>query len=46
MFTYVKYISVYFHVYHVDRILAKLKTIEEFDNSSVNSQVRFAYLST
>ncbi|CAF5039257.1 unnamed protein product [Rotaria sp. Silwood1] len=34
--TYAKYISVYFHVYHVDKALAKIEESENFDNSSIN----------
>jgi hypothetical protein len=38
--TYTKYMSVFFHVYHVDKILAQLKEAEKFDNSSINARVR------
>jgi len=38
--TYTKYMSVFFHVYHVDKILAQLKEAEQFDNSSINARVR------
>ena len=41
--TYVKYMSVFFHVYHVDRILAQLKHVEQFDNSSMNAHVRLYF---
>jgi hypothetical protein len=34
--TYVKYMSVFFHVYEVEKILAQLKDVEHFDNSSIN----------
>lgn len=37
--TYVKYMSVFFHVYHVEKILASIKDAEHFDNSSINVHV-------
>ena len=37
--TYVKYISVFLHVYHVEKILASMKDAEHFDNSSINAHV-------
>jgi hypothetical protein len=36
---YVKYMSVFFHVYHIEKILASIKEIEHFDNSSINVHV-------
>ena len=39
--TYVKYMSVFFHVYHVDKILEQFKEVEHFDNVSTNARVRF-----
>jgi len=42
-YSYVKYLSVFFHVYHVDKILAKIKDAEQFDNSSINARVCFIY---
>ncbi|CAF2515095.1 unnamed protein product [Rotaria sp. Silwood2] len=33
---HVKYISVYFHVYHVDKALAKIEESQNFDSSSIN----------
>ena len=38
-YTYVKYLSVFFHVYHVDRILEKIKDYQQFDNSSTQAKV-------
>ncbi|CAF0718884.1 unnamed protein product [Adineta steineri] len=35
--TYVKYMSVFFHVYHIEKILASIKEVEHFDNSSMNA---------
>ncbi|CAF2684025.1 unnamed protein product [Rotaria sp. Silwood2] len=35
--TSMKYISVFLHVYHVEKILATIKEIEHFDNSSINA---------
>jgi hypothetical protein len=35
----VKYMSVFFHVYHIEKILANMKEIEHFDNSSINAHV-------
>ncbi|CAF0804583.1 unnamed protein product [Rotaria sordida] len=35
--TYMKYISVYFHIYHVDKALAQIQASENFDNSSINA---------
>ncbi|CAF3135572.1 unnamed protein product [Rotaria socialis] len=35
--TYVKYISVFFHRYHLENILASIKEVEHFDNSSINA---------
>ena len=37
--TYVKYMSVFFHVYHIGQILASIKEVEHFDNSSMNAHV-------
>ncbi|CAF3523391.1 unnamed protein product [Rotaria socialis] len=34
--TYVKYISVYFHIYHVEKALAKIKESEHFYNTSID----------
>lgn len=39
-YSYVKYVSVFFHVYHIEKILEKLKDNEQFDNSSFNAHVR------
>ncbi|UJR07848.1 hypothetical protein I4U23_012131 [Adineta vaga] len=33
---YAKYMSVFLHIYHVDKILEKMKEIEHFDNVSTN----------
>ena len=38
-YTYVKYLSVFFHVYHVDRVIEKIKDIQQFDNSSIQAKV-------
>ncbi|CAF1669888.1 unnamed protein product, partial [Adineta ricciae] len=35
--TYVKYMSVFFHVYHIGKILESIKEVEHFDNSSINA---------
>ncbi|CAF1034439.1 unnamed protein product [Adineta steineri] len=35
--TYPKYISVFFHIYQFDKIVAQLKEIEHFDNASINA---------
>jgi hypothetical protein len=43
-YSYVKYLSVFFHVYYVEKIIAELKEFEQFDNSSINARVRFFYL--
>ncbi|CAF3597017.1 unnamed protein product [Rotaria sp. Silwood1] len=32
-----KYLSVFLHVYHIDKILASIKEAGEFDNSSINA---------
>jgi hypothetical protein len=37
--TSVKYMSVFFHTYHIEKILANMKEIEHFDNSSINAHV-------
>lgn len=37
--TYVKYLSVFFHVYHIEKILASMKELEHFDNSSIVAHV-------
>ena len=37
--TLVKYMSVFFHVYHVEKILADIKQVEHFDNASIGSHV-------
>ena len=37
--TYVKYMSVFFHVYHIGKILESIKEVEHFDNSSINAHV-------
>ncbi len=37
--TSVKYMSVFFHVYHIEKILASIKQVEHFDNSSINAHV-------
>ena len=37
--TLVKYMSVFFHVYHVEKILADIKQVEHFDNASISSHV-------
>jgi hypothetical protein len=37
--SYVKYMSVFFHVYHVEKILASIKENEHFDNSTINAHV-------
>ena len=37
--TYAKYLSVFFHVYHVEKILASIQEIQHFDNSSINAHV-------
>jgi hypothetical protein len=34
-----KYMSVFFHVYHIGKILASIKEAEHFDNSSINAHV-------
>jgi len=39
--TYAKYMSVFFHVYHVEKILANMKEVEHFHNSSINAHVCF-----
>ena len=35
--------SVFFHVYHVERILADIKQVEHFDNASISSHVSHPY---
>jgi hypothetical protein len=40
----VKYLSVFFHVYYIERILEKIKNLEQFDNSSVNARVSSDWL--
>lgn len=37
--THVKYMSVFFHVYHIDKILASIKEVEHFDNASIGAHV-------
>jgi len=37
--TYAKYISVFFHVYHIEKILASIKEVQHFDNASINAHV-------
>jgi hypothetical protein len=41
-----KYMSVFFHVYHIEKILASIKEVEHFDNASINAHVNlfFFYL--
>ncbi len=41
--SYVKYMSVFFHVYHIEKILASIKEVEHFDNSSINAHVNLIY---
>ncbi len=36
-----KYLSVFFHVYYIDKILAQLKEVEQFDNSTIKARVSF-----
>jgi hypothetical protein len=42
--TYVKYMSVFFHVYHIEKILASIKEVEHFDNSSINVHVKSPFV--
>jgi hypothetical protein len=39
-----KYLSVFFHVYHFDKIVAQIRAGEEFHNSSLNAHVNFDYI--
>jgi hypothetical protein len=38
-----KYMSVFFHVYHVEKILASIQEVHHFDNSSINVHVSCFY---
>lgn len=40
----VKYMSVFFHVYHVEKILASIKEVQHFDNASINAHVNLSSL--
>ena len=42
--TNAKYMSVFFHVYHIENILASIKENEHFDNSSINAHVSYIFL--
>jgi len=35
--------SVFFHVYHIEKILASIKEVEHFDNASINAHVSLFY---
>lgn len=35
-----KFISVFFHVYHLGNILESIKEIQSFDNSSISAHVK------
>lgn len=39
--THVKYVSVYFHVYHVEKAFAKIEEDQQFDNATINAHVSF-----
>jgi hypothetical protein len=39
-----KYMSVFFHVYHVEKILASIQEVHHFDNSSINVHVRVVFI--
>jgi hypothetical protein len=41
--THLKYMSVFFHVYHIEKILASIKEVEHFDNSSVTAHVNLIF---
>lgn len=43
--TYVKYISVFIHVYHVEKILATMREAQSFDNSSIAAHVSCSFSS-
>ena len=34
-----RYLSVFFHVYHLEKVITHYKELEHFDNSSVNVHV-------
>ncbi len=42
--THLKYLSVFFHVYHVEKILESIKEVQHFDNSSINAHVNLIFV--
>ena len=37
--SHMKYMSVFFHVYHIEKIMASIKEVEHFDNASIGAHV-------